>query len=76
MTLYKYYTLERPPAPGTVPSWGLRDTESYDEKRDCCMGGVVSAWCWALYNRRLDMKEIRDYELAYGGEVERCRKWM
>lgn len=22
MTLYKYYTLERPPAPGTVPSWG------------------------------------------------------
>ena len=29
-----------------------------------------------LYNRRLDMKEIRDYELAYGGEVERCKKWM
>lgn len=76
MTLYKYYTLERPPAPGAVPSWGLRDKESYDEKRDGCMGGVVSAWGWALYNRRLDMQEIRDYELAYGGEVERCRKWM
>ena len=33
MTLYKYYTLERPPAPGAVPSWGaerygvLRRTE-------------------------------------------------
>lgn len=68
MTLYKYYTLERPPAPGTVPSWGLRDTEPYDEKRD---GGMVRAWGWALYDRRLTMEEIQSYELAYGGEVVR-----
>ena len=44
MTLYKYYTLERPPAPGAVPSRGLRETEAYDAKRDGCMGGMVRAW--------------------------------
>lgn len=75
MTLYKYYTLERPPAPGAIPnrglSKGLRDIEAYDEKRDDCMGGMVRAWGWALYDRRLNLQEIRDYELAYGGEVER-----
>ena len=75
MTLYKYYTLERPPAPGAIPSRGLSkgpgDIEAYDEKRDDCMGGMVRAWGWALYDRRLDLQEIRDYELAYGGEVER-----
>ena len=71
MTLYKYYTLERPPAPGAVPRRGLKGVEAYDEKRSGCMGGVVSAWGWVLYDRHLDMREIRDYELAYGGEVER-----
>nr|DAJ20238.1 MAG TPA: Defence against restriction A C-terminal [Siphoviridae sp. ctjRi1] len=35
------------------------------------MGRVVSAWGWALYDRRLSMEEIQSYELAYGGEVER-----
>nr|DAS52498.1 MAG TPA: Defence against restriction A C-terminal [Caudoviricetes sp.] len=43
MVLYKYYTLERPPGPGAIPSWGLVDTESYDEKWDGCMGGMVRA---------------------------------
>ena len=71
MVLYKYYTLERPPGHGAIPSWGLVDTESYDEKWDGCLGGMVRAWGWALYNRHLDLKEIRDYELAYGGEVIR-----
>ena len=71
MTLYKYYTLERPPAPGAIPSRGLRDTRAYDEKSDACMGRVVSAWGWALYDRRLSMEEIKSYELAYGGEVVR-----
>lgn len=71
MKLYKYYTLERLPAPGAISSIGLREVRAYDEKSDACMGGVVSAWGWALYDRRLSMEEIQSYELAYGGEVER-----
>lgn len=71
MTRYKYYLLERPPMPGTVPGFGLTEVKSYDGKRDGCMGGVVSAWGWALYDRRLTMEEIQSYALAYGGEVER-----
>lgn len=71
MVLYKYYTMERPPGSGAVPCWGLVETKSYDMRREGCMGGMVRAWGWALYNRHFDLKEIRDYELAYGGEVIR-----
>ena len=71
MTLYKYYLMERPPGLWCQPGTGLLETKDYGHKRDDCMGGMVRAWGWALYDRHLDMREIRDYELAYGGEVER-----
>lgn len=71
MRLYKYYTTRRPPGPGAIPSKGLRFAKSYGERRGDCMGGMVRAWGWVLYDRRLSMEDIQSYELAYGGEVER-----
>ena len=44
MTLYKYYTMRRPPGLGTIPSKGLRFAKSYGERRNDCMGGMVRAW--------------------------------
>ena len=46
MTLYKYYTMGRPPGLGAIPSKGLRFAKSYGERRDDCMGGMVRAWGW------------------------------
>ena len=71
MKLYKYYTMRRPPGRGSITSKGLRLAKSYSERRDDCMGGMVRAWGWALYERPLSMDELLSYELAYGGEVER-----
>ena len=71
MKLYKYYTMRSPPGLGAIPSKGLRFAKSYSERRDDCMGGMVRAWGWALYERPLSMDELLSYELAYGGEVER-----
>lgn len=55
MTLYKYYTMGRPPGLGAIPSKGLRFAKSYGERRDDCMGGMVRAWGWALYERPLSI---------------------
>lgn len=71
MKLYKYYTMRRPPWLWAIPSKGLRFAKSYGERRDDCMGGMVRAWGWALYERPLSVDELLSYELAYGGEVER-----
>ena len=71
MKLYKYYTMRRPPGLGAIQSKGLRFAKSYGERREDCMGGMVRAWGWALYERPLSMDELASYELAYGGEVER-----
>lgn len=74
MKLYKYYLMERPPGPGSVPSEGLFKTEDYGYQRDNCMGGMVRAWGFALYRRILSQEEVKAYELAYGGEVVRVKK--
>ena len=71
MNLYKYYTMRRPPGLGAIPSKGLRFAKSFGERREDCMGGMVRARRWALYERPLSMDELASYELAYGGEVER-----
>ena len=74
MKLYKYYLMEREPGPGCQPGAGLFKTEDYGYKRGECMGGMVRAWGFALYQRILSQEEVRDYELAYGGEVVRVKK--
>jgi kininogen-1 len=70
MTLHKYYMLQRPPVPGSIPGEGLYQTKDFEERREC-MGKTVRAWGWALYTRRLELSELAGYELAYGGEVKR-----
>ena len=38
-----------------------------------CKRIMNTAWGLALYTRRLEPEEIRQYELAYGGKVEEAR---
>lgn len=73
MKLYKYYTLRRPPAPGAIPTKGLFHDEDFGGPRQCKRIGN-KAWGLALYTRRLEPEEVRQCELAYGGEVEVPKK--
>ena len=72
MTLHKYYMLQRPPAPGSIPREGLYQTKDFEERCECMVKTMRAlAWGWALYTRRLELNELAGYELAYGGEVKR-----
>lgn len=72
MKLYKYYLLRRPPAPGALPTKGLFHVRDFNGCK-LCTRIMNSAWGLALYTRRLEPEEIRQYELAYSGEVEEAR---
>lgn len=72
MKLYKYYTLRRPPAPGAIPMEGIFHVRDFNGCK-LCKRIMNGAWGLALYTRRLEPEEIRQYELAYGGEVEGTR---
>ena len=71
MKLYKYYLLRRPPAPGALPTKGLFRIKDFGMKKE--IEGTMHAWGYALYTRRLEPEEVKQYELAYGGEVEGTR---
>ena len=58
---YRYYTLYRPPMPGTVPRQGLIRVECLDDRAEIEPG--IMAWGEVEYNRPLMKSEIRDYEL-------------
>lgn len=60
-TVYRYYTIYRPPMPGAIPRQGLVRVGSYDYKQSI---GGVGAWGFAEYDRPLTEKEVYDYELA------------
>lgn len=60
--MFKYYTTQRPPMPGTVPTTGLITIIPFEE-RTFVYNGIGSCWGYALYKRRLTLKEIDDYEL-------------
>lgn len=72
MKLYKYYLLRRPPAPGALPTKGLFRIKDFNGCKLCKRIGN-KAWGLALYTRRLEPEEVRQCELAYGGEVEEAR---
>lgn len=38
MTLHKYYMLQRPPAPGSIPGEGLYQTKDFEERRELGAG--------------------------------------
>ena len=60
--IYRYYTLYRPPMPGTIPRIGLKAIEYFNVRTDIEPG--IRAWGFADYNRRLTVEEIAEYELS------------
>jgi len=67
---YRYYCLDRPPMPGTVPR-GMTSLEDFREFRrvdeiDACACGYVE------YDRELKASEIRAYKLAAVERKHNC----
>lgn len=60
--IYRYYTLYRPPMPGTIPRHGLEGIKSFDDRTEVEPG--IRAWGYADYNRPLSAEEVSEYELA------------
>lgn len=70
MKLYKYYPLRRPPVPGDLPTKGLIRTVVEDPGTRKIYEGLLCAWGYALYTRRLEPEEIEQYGLVYGGRLD------
>lgn len=63
----KYYLLERPVSPGTVPKRGMMDFINYDTKTEIrANDSVVRAWAEVYYDRELTEQELMDYEIVKG----------
>lgn len=63
MSVFAYYTTQRPPVMGAVPRGGLLYTHCY-EKRSYVERIDRMAWGCAVYNRRLSPQEVADFELV------------
>lgn len=71
--IYRYFCLERPPAPGAIPK-GAINVVCFDDKMDITdakTGINYGAWGFAEYDHPLSGDEVRSYELSHGVEV-RC----
>lgn len=68
MIVYRYYTLQRPPAPGAIPPGAVNVGEFYQKS----MVDKINrkAWGFADYPKRLDVQTVHQYELRFGGEIE------
>lgn len=62
MKVFRYYTLYRPPSPGSVPP-GFVFQRTIDSRPYISEAGHT-VWGIVDYDRRLTQKEIRDYELT------------
>ena len=60
--MFAYYTKERPPMPGCIPSDGLLEIECF-ASRCYVPEAQCKAWGIAYYDRQLTEREINDYEL-------------
>ena len=60
---YTYYTLYRPPMPGSVPREGLLAAQAYDERKAIESIGKM-AWGIVVYSRQLSEEEVEEYELV------------
>lgn len=58
----RYYCPMRPPAPGAVPTRGLREIH-YCDRREMVPGCNRPVWGWVDYDRQLTPAEISDCEL-------------
>lgn len=63
--VHRYYCLQRPPAPGTIPR-GVINIEYWDA-RPFVSEINHHAWGYVEYERKLTDAEISDYELAPAG---------
>ena len=73
---YRYYCLERPPLPGTIPR-GMCNIVTFDEPQHV-PGIEHHVWGYAEYLRPLTPHEVYQYELAAAPvepepECESCR---
>lgn len=67
MVVYRYYTKNRPPAPGAVPMLDtLLDVNPWPCKR---REGDFSAWGYVEYSEPLTEAQIDQYELTDGIEL-------
>jgi len=75
--LYKYYSTQRPVAPGTFPTPDRNAPDeivNYDQ-RVPVEGGAFLAWGHLAYTKPLTEKQVSDYELRPAPEVsELCRE--
>lgn len=61
--MYTYFLTQRPAGPGALPSFGLDEIESYDEKSYVPEIGR-EAYAQATYTRPLTLEELDQYELT------------
>ena len=59
--IYRYATLERPPAPGAIPRAGL--LACGDQIGHAPSGRHM--WGWAEYRRKLTEEELHEWEMEY-----------
>lgn len=62
----RYYSTQRPIAPGSVPGDGLTDIHNFDDKT-YCPAIEREAWGWAEYDHALTAAEVERYELVQDG---------
>lgn len=60
---FRYYSIYRPVSPGTYPKNGMMDFINYDTRVEID-GKMI--WAELYYERRLEQKELEDYELVEG----------
>lgn len=66
----RYYSTQRPVAPGTYPRRGAQKIMNFDCRAQVELIGR-QAWGYIEYDRDLTEKEAKDYELVRAGEEER-----
>lgn len=59
--LYRYYSTQRPVAPGTFPG-KPKNIENFDSRESVC-NGQMQAWGYLEYEKPLTEKQMNDYEL-------------
>ena len=64
--MFRYYSAQRPVAPGTFPKDGCISVHNYDERQHVEAIGR-EAWGYIEYDRQLTGKEVESYELIPHG---------
>ena len=68
MMKYRYYSTQRPVAPGTFPNENVDEIKNFDD-RTAIPEINRSAWGYIDYKQPLTDKTASSYELVFGGEI-------